>query len=240
MQPGDVVVLPPQDGAYGVAKLLRIDPDPGGGETFHCVFYQPVWNVPVPEAVDGLNVLAWHAPIDGAAIRRDGRVLCNLPVTQEELFGFYEYLKQTHFERYAQETGQDLDTLLEAAKARYSEGCRLADERKFEEAVAEYSGAVEIFPQFTEAVDNRGLAHMDLGDLDSAVADFQHSLTIDSDNPTAFFSLGECYMKQGSLGEAEQIFYEGARRWPDQKHFSQFLTKARKRKGGKKPWWRFW
>lgn len=240
MNEGDVIGMKMPDGAFSIKKILKIDVHPVMGATFHCKDYELVTQLRSREDVARLRVVCQHAPINGASIEKEFKVLFNEPVRKEELGGFFLYLKEMDFPRYTKESGIDVNAMLDEANMHYRQGCALAEARKFREAIDAYSEAIEIFPLLFEAIDNRGLAHMDLGEWDQAIADFKYSLSKNPDGQCAFFSLGECYLKKGEVDEAAKIFAEGNKRWPKNKMFGQFLKAINKAKCPGKPWWKIW
>jgi len=119
------------------------------------------------------------------------------------------------------------------ARERYREANDLADRGEFRAAIEAYGQAIAAFPTFHEAIDNRGLTWMDLGEWDLAIADFDASLLIHPEGFTAFFSRGEAFLRSGRLDEAEAIFTEGLTRFPDDRDlFEQHLAIIRDHRGG--------
>lgn len=192
---GDILVS--KDGEeYHVSKILRVDRET---LTYHAMLYTPVKWEPTIETLDKLEVWCMHTPI---ATFPGSRVLVNVPVQDEELDGFFTYLRMTNFKRYLQETGRDLDVIVAEATLAYRAGNTVCEEGKFEDGINAYSEAIELFPLFWEAIDNRGLTYMDLGEWDLAIADFEESLRINPDGLTAVFSIGECLFKLGKYETA--------------------------------------
>lgn len=240
MNTGDVVAIPMADNTIHILKILRIDSDPRMGETFHCTSYEPVAALPAQADMGRLKIGCWHAPISGESIRKQGKVLFNVPVAREDLKGYFVYLKETDIRRWSEETGVDLDQLFDEAKQHYVEGCGLADREQFREAIEAYTEAIELFPLFMEAIDNRGLAYMDLHEWDNAMVDFRESMAKFPDSPVAMFSYGECLLRKDKLEEAEKLFSEGKKRWPEDPHFTAMMKALGKHKRAQKPWWKFW
>jgi hypothetical protein len=95
---GDVLASNPPE--VRVSKLLKIEPFPGGGLTFHVLSYKESFPT-VAEAKQAyqqkkLHVFMWHAPIDGASYKPAAyTVLDNRPVTDEELQGYRTYVEMT-------------------------------------------------------------------------------------------------------------------------------------------------
>lgn len=259
MKAGDVLINQRPDGDWTVTKILVVDRWEDGSETFHCRLYKPMQDKPSVDVLSTLPCLAMHAPIAAESYRPDHQILCSLPVTYEELEGFHEYLRQTDFARYAEATGQDIHALVSQANSHYQAALVLGDSGKSQEAIDEYTKAIDLFPPFFEAMDNRGLTYMELNDFNAAARDFEESLRIHPNGHVAFFSRGECLLKMGNLDQAKIVFQEGATRFAEHREtYLRFLdivqlTKIRDSRisdksennaaqasKGRTSWWRFW
>jgi tetratricopeptide (TPR) repeat protein len=251
MNEGDIVAQSSGSGQFAIVKILKIDTWPDQTLSYHCLCYQPVAQIPSIDEISTLPVMTMHAPFAAQAIDT-GQRIGNRPVTVDELEGFYVYLKMTDFGRYAREAGFNADVELPKAKEFYLRGNELGELNRFAEAIDAYTSALDIFPIFMEALDNRGLTYMDVGDLRPAIQDFQTSLQYHGENPVPLFSLGECYLKLGEKEAARKCFARGAELWPDKAQFKLFLQKTQdsvvqpvapsqspETTSGKKPWWKF-
>ncbi|MCZ8227516.1 MAG: tetratricopeptide repeat protein, partial [Burkholderiaceae bacterium] len=205
--PGDLVVQQNKNGWMAI-KILAVDPWPDGSAAAHCLTYESVPDRPTLESLKEAPVRALHAPIDAGSFSAWER-LGNQAPSKEDLAGFIEYLKLTDFPRYVAFTGQDAMEIVRKANEHYNRANALGEKGKRVEAIAEYSQAIELFPLYYEAIDNRAFTHMELGNLREALVDFEQSLRVYPDGSTAFFSKGECLMKLGELKAAEAIFEEG-------------------------------
>lgn len=232
MEPGDIIVPRNGDDGWRAVKILAIDTWPGGEETFHCLSYERTPERPALETVAALEVALYHAPIDGHGFRKDWEILCSPGVAEADLVGFHEYLKLTDFPRYASVTGIDVDALVQQALSHYRTACALGDQEQRLEAIAEYDLAIELFPPFFEAIDNRAFTLMELGRIEEALAGFEASLRVNPDGHAAFFSRGECLLKLGRFDEAETAFRAGALRFPehrtDYKRFEELAQMKRR------------
>ncbi len=170
-----------------------------------------------------------------ASVRRGWELIGNRQPTEEDLIGFAEYLRLTDFPRYLEVTGKDSKEIVREANAHYLRGNELCEQGRKQEGIAEYDAAVELFPLFFEAIDNRAFTHMELGNFREALNDFEQSLRVNPDGPAAFFSKGECLMRLGELAAAEAIFAEGVERFPEKKAlFQDFLKRVRTQRSAKR------
>jgi len=198
---GDIGFTQLPDKKYYPFKILKIETWPDNSTVWHVLNYDLLDHEPTEIDVKTFKVRSWHAPI--ASFEKDAKFIANLPVTNDELKGYFEYLKQTDFRRYIKESGVDLNKIIGEAQEYYKKGCQLDDEKKHKEAIDAYTDAIGIFPLFLEAIDNRGFAKMDLGNYKDAIPDFQQSLEIEP-GFAAQFSLGECHFKLKEYAKAKQ------------------------------------
>ncbi len=239
MNPGDVYATTASGGKYLISKVLVVDSGPKG-TLLHTMQYGKMSYVPALDDVPNLKVKAAHTAIVPS---RDGKEIPigTLPVKPEELGGYYAYLHVTDFPRFCRETGKDYERLLAEARTQFNSGNFFTEKGQVPEAIRSYSTAIDIFPQFTEALDSRGLARMEAGDLEGAKADFKASLVVAKDNSVAFLGLCECHLRMGDCNLAESLFEEGAQRWPNEMSFASGLVRAREQKArAERPWWKFW
>lgn len=215
VQPGDVITQPNGEGAWDVIKILEVDNYSDGSSGAHCLVYVATANKPDVAAIAGLTTEIMHAPIAAESFGNGWERVGNFPVVEEELEGFFEYLKLTDFARYLSATGQDANELFQRAYAHYLRANELADLEQRVEAIAEYSEALDLYPYFYEAIDNRALTNMELGNYGEALDDFEQSLWVNPDGGTAHLSKGECLMRLGLLDDADAVFREGITRFPE-------------------------
>jgi len=227
MEPGDLIVQRSKDG-WAALKILAVDPGSDGTATAHCLRYKSVPSKPTVESLQQTPILAWHAPINAASFSQGWERIGNGPLSNDELVGFVAYLKLTNFPRYVIFTGQDSKEIVRKANQHYKRAYALGDQGKRTEAIAEYSQAIELFPLFYEAIDNRAFTYMELGKIREALRDFEQSLQVNPNGVAAFFSKGECLMKLGDFKVAEAVFQEGQSRFPEQQAmFTKFLERVR-------------
>ena len=227
VKPGDLIIQQDKNG-WAAIKILALDPWPDGSSAAHCLTYRLATKKPTVESLKQATVLVWHAPIDAGSFNEGWERIGNQAPSKDELVGFIEYLKLTDFPRYVSFTGQDSNEIVRKANEHYKRAYHLGDQGKRTEAVAEYSEAIELFPLFYEAIDNRAFTYMELGKIREALSDFEQSLRVNPNGMAAFFSKGECLMKLGDLKAAEVIFQEGQSRFPEQRAtFAKFLERVR-------------
>lgn len=233
VHPGDIIVQRKENGTWATIKILQVDAFSDGTSTAHCMSYAPAHSKPTAASVLKLEVQIWHAPILASSFGDGWECIANQPVPNAELAGFVEYLKLTDFPRYVCFTGRDLEEIVRAANEHYNRGHSLGEQGKQVEAIAEYSRAIEMFPLFYEAIDNRASAFMELGDYAEALADFEQSLRVNANGMAALFSKGECLLRLGRASAAEAIFSEGLTRFPEQSTmFKKYLEFARSMQRG--------
>lgn len=231
LRTGDVIVQKNENGSWDAIRILMIDKFRGNDDTAHCLTYQASINKPDLSALRNAPVRIWHAPIRASSFGFGWELLGNETVSKNQFVGFIEYLKQTDFPRYITFTGQDSKVVVQRANEHYKHAYALGDKGKRTEAISEYSKAIELFPLFYEAIDNRAFTYMELGNYKEALNDFEQSLRVNPDGMAAFFSKGECLMRLGKLSAAEAIFNEGLTKFPAQREtFSKFLTQVRSMK----------
>ncbi len=201
------------DGQFHIYKLLRKEE---AAETFHVLGYKSLAEEPTLDKLNELEINFFHAPIHQESFS-DTTFLINIPVTDEELIGFFEYQKQmdAHF-----------DTIIAKATEYYQKGYNLTDEGKLEAAIAAYTKAIELLPTFYEAFDNRAFCKMDLGRWNEAMEDFRLSLQINPDSLLAEFSIGECYFRLGQYVRAKEQFEKCVKLDPSHKVSQDFLLKT--------------
>lgn len=168
-------------GQYHIFKLLRHD---ALLHTFHVLRYAPQDKLPAPNAVAGLEVSFYHAPIASNGFEKP-KLLAKSKVTDDDLMGYRAYIVEM----------EQTDEILRLAKAHYKEGYALTTIRLNEKAIAQYDLAIELIPTFFEAIDNRAFCLMNLGRWKEAIAGFEASLLVEPRSVLAEFSIGECYLK---------------------------------------------
>lgn len=231
LRAGDVIARRTETG-WAVTKILAIDVLPDGEAVAHCLMYRDAPGRPDLASSATLSVLTMHAPIRAASFSAGWERLGNSAVTPGEQAGFTEYLKQTDFPRYLAFTNQEAGPIVSEANRLYRRGIELGEAGNHHAAIVEYDKAIELFPLFFEAIDNKAFTYMDMGQYAEALVGFDQSLRVNPDGMAAFFSRGECLMRLDRLEEAEAVFLEGRDRFPEQRVlFTDFLQQVRAARG---------
>ncbi len=220
VQAGDVLAQPLPDGqGWSTLKVFAVE-----GATAHCLTYEAVARKPTLATLAQIAVRMAHAPRPPAALAEGWELLGNQPATGRELQG----LKYMDFALYVRLTGQDAAAIMRAAAGHFARAGTHAAEGRRIEAINEYGKAIELYPAYTDALDQRAFAFMELGLHQQALRDLDESLYLNPDGMSAFFCKGECLMKLGHLDEAEAIFTEGQQRFPEHAgQFNEFLKRTR-------------
>jgi len=222
---GDIFYVYMND-EYHVYKILKIEQFSETDRVCHLLIYEPIKTEPTAADVDTLVVRAWHAPLANIG---DATFLANKPAAPREFKGYIEYLRQVDFRGYLEFTGKDLDQVIHDARALFGKGIRETDEGRFEDAIESYSKAIEIFPLFYEAIDNKAFVLMDLGRWQEAIGVFEESLRVNEKNIAAVFSIGECLFKLGQFDKAIVQFQAALEIDPGDALSKEWLEKARAR-----------
>ena len=178
-----------KEGTFSLFKLLKFDQE---FNTYHIIVYTPVDTLPSEENIKDLSILAYHAPIDKNGFS-DPILLYKSTIENEDLVGYLEYIKQT---------GQ-MDEIVHYASKFYQEAYQLGTQKEYEKSIEYYSKAIELIPNFFEAIDNRAFSKMDLGRWQDAIEDFELSLKVNPDSFLAIFSIGECHFKAAEYEQAK-------------------------------------
>jgi tetratricopeptide (TPR) repeat protein len=92
---------------------------------------------------------------------------------------------------YAETAGEDLQS-----------GNDFFDQGNFDQAISEYTKAIDINPNYAKAYDNRGVAYAKEGSLSRAIADFTMAIANNFNDAEAYNKRGHAYDNQGNLTQA--------------------------------------
>jgi hypothetical protein len=100
----------------------------------------------------------------------------------------------------------DLFLPTDTATNHLSQGVTLYEAGKYEEAVAEYTKAIELDPKLATAYYGRGLAYFKMKQYDSALADFNKALELDPRSSAAWVGRGIALEGLGKYKEALEAY----------------------------------
>ena len=91
---------------------------------------------------------------------------------------------------------------LEQATEAYQKGMSSLGKQDFDAAVAAFTEAIRLNPDYAEAYCNRGFAYQNKGHLDKAIADFTEAIRLDPKDGNAYFCRGFAHRKKGEPAKA--------------------------------------
>jgi tetratricopeptide (TPR) repeat protein len=75
---------------------------------------------------------------------------------------------------------------------------------QYDRAIADYTTAIQLNPEFAEAYNDRGFAYYLKGDVERAIADYTRAIELRPNYPKAYNSRGVAYMAHG-YGSAKSV-----------------------------------
>ncbi|MBK8350074.1 MAG: hypothetical protein IPL08_21590 [Saprospiraceae bacterium] len=139
-QEGDIFYTE-KEGKYQTFKLLKIENEVN---TFHVKAYEESTSIPEANEIGKLKVQIYHFPIDRKGFNQP-KFISNSRVTEDDLLGYFEYIKQT----------QNVNEIVKYAKGFYQQAHELTNQKNHIGAIERYTKAIELLPNFYEAIDNR-------------------------------------------------------------------------------------
>lgn len=88
------------------------------------------------------------------------------------------------------------------ARAHNNLGSYFYDEKRWDEAIAQFKATVTLNPGFTTAFNYLGQAYSAKGDADDAIPPFQQAIKLDPDYAIAHYNLGAAFAKKGLMDQA--------------------------------------
>jgi tetratricopeptide (TPR) repeat protein len=95
------------------------------------------------------------------------------------------------------------------ARKEYNKAKEALIDRKIDETEKHLAKALEIFPNFAEALTLRGIVALDRDDLEAANRDVQQAITLDPTYPTAYFVMGAALNLQSRFDDAVRSLERG-------------------------------
>ncbi len=90
-----------------------------------------------------------------------------------------------------------------AAEEHYYAGTDFFGERKYDEAVAEYKKALDLDPQFADALHGLAQAYHAQLDFDRTIETGQRLIALDPEDVLAWTTISRAYQRKGMVPEAE-------------------------------------
>jgi tetratricopeptide (TPR) repeat protein len=71
-----------------------------------------------------------------------------------------------------------------------------------DQAIADYTEAITLNPNYDNAYDNRGIVYRDKGLYDQAIADYMQAIALKPDKANAYYNRGGAYEEKGQRDQA--------------------------------------
>jgi tetratricopeptide (TPR) repeat protein len=88
------------------------------------------------------------------------------------------------------------------AVAHFNQGVTYAEKGDWDRAIADFTGAIRLKPDYAEAYYNRGTAYAVKGDMDRAIVDFTGAIRLKPDFAEAYSNRGVAYASEGDFARA--------------------------------------
>lgn len=161
---------------------------------------------PVEEDIQALRPLVMHMPISSDGFGSP-TVFSSHPVTKNNLIGYYEYLKRHDFNQYIQETGEDLNSVIQRAQAYYDSAMQHFVSEKYKEAIDLYCEVLNEFPLFHEAAEFLALSYMNMEQYDEALYWLDYSVAASGHTFRLDLIRSECYALKDDMESAKKHYY---------------------------------
>lgn len=111
-------------------------------------------------------------------------------------------------------------------------GRLLTDQKNWEQAIAIYQKALEIYPENEKFYQSLGNVAKNKGDLDTAITNYRQGIEVNPQQQTwVYLTLGELLIEQEKYDEAILIYQKGLQVYPDNERLCQSLGTATEKKG---------
>jgi tetratricopeptide (TPR) repeat protein len=105
-------------------------------------------------------------------------------------------------------------------------GYALLQQKKYKEAIDQFTKAIDIDPYWDYPYNNRGYCKLQLGDVENAFMDLNHSFEANPDNSFSWRNLGAYYLKTGEFEKALRHFEESEKMDPKTEMINFYLGQA--------------
>lgn len=90
----------------------------------------------------------------------------------------------------------------ETAEQHYQRGVALTEKGRYEQAISEFTKAIEMDSTYSDAYSGRGRAYCRKGDCSSAIADYTQAIELDPNSAAAYCGRGIAHRKLGEVAQA--------------------------------------
>ena len=160
------------------------------------------------------------APEQGQNVRLAERIF--------ELGNFLAMLRQFNMAIEAYSDVIDLNPLSAAYSNR---GGVHREKGAFDDAIADFTKAIELDPNCAETYSNRGGAYLDKGEVDTAIADFTKAIELDPNFAIAYYGRGSAYDDKYNIEKAIADYNKAIELTPDYAEAYSDLGVAYAKKG---------
>ncbi len=114
----------------------------------------------------------------------------------------------------------------EKARKEFEKAQEAMNKNKFEDARKHDDKALQLYPEYAEALTMRGILEMNDGNAPQATDDFDHAIKADPSYALAYTTLGAVYNRNGQYKEAERLLSRAIALKPDswQSYFEMAKT----------------
>jgi tetratricopeptide (TPR) repeat protein len=98
------------------------------------------------------------------------------------------------------ESGQE--STHDTAVAYYNRGYTYQDMKKFDLALADYTQAIALRPDYADAYGNRSVVYTDMGQYRNAIDDCNRAMAVRPDHPSDYYNRGRTYKLMGDFHRA--------------------------------------
>jgi len=121
------------------------------------------------------------------------------------------------------------------ARKAFEDGLKLGKEKKTEEALKSFNEAIELYPEYFQALAERGNLFLQRNQLMEAATDFDRALKINDKYAPALRGMGLCLLQTQHPAEAAEILSKAATIDPDEATTHMFLGFAQLGLGQHRP-----
>lgn len=97
----------------------------------------------------------------------------------------------------------------------YRGAARYWKKNEFDNAVRDYTRAIELDREYAEVYNYRGISYLSNGDIDNAIADYTEAITLDQELAEAYKDRATAYLSNGDFDSAITDYTEAIERDPD-------------------------